>query len=489
MPIARTEPQQPGLDHSRGTNSTAAAAGGSSVLFSLQDVIRGCRGPEYTCPGETHAISHSVHLARLASGFANCKNCRHNGAAASELKVVAPTGNDSLLGRSLVAGNGIRGVYLNELDRTRAANWGAAFASFLWDRQPRVGREISQVPTRTLDTEGTDSSPSITCPAPTRRGPTVVIGFDERPSSPDIVVGVALGLRRMGCQVIDLGQTTAPCFRFATHHLEAAGGIFVTGAGCDPAWTGFQFTGQAAVPWHDDQSLRTLESRALGVVIRPTRHAGTQRAFDASIPYEAGLWRLFHALRPLQVVCGTATRHLPKLLDSLFARLPCRLTHEPLPVRKRDLSDPHDVDIQRVAAATVTGQQHLGMIVDDDGERCAFVTDRGRLVSIGELARLLTLFELHEHRQARILLEDSLPAEIATSLAAINPACQVERCDIAALPASLLEFNAHLGVTADHRVWFGGDYPACNAIQTLARVLQALSLSDAPMSELLQRAN
>jgi len=454
----------------------------------------------YTCPGETHSISHSVHLSRLASGFAACRRCPHNGDLPNGPDQ-APTSEPGPRALpSLVTENGVRGVYLNELDRTRAAQWGAAFAAMLWDQQPRVGRAItpnSAVPARSVlgnsgemavATDAAAPLPELTVMAPSRRGPVVVIGFDERPSSPDIVMGVALGLRRMGCQVIDLGQTTRPCFHFAVHHLEAVGGIFVTGSGCDPAATGFHFAGRNSIPWLQTDLLRTLEQRATQPLVRPTRTAGAQRPFHAAIPYQTSLWKLFHALRPLQIVCGTSAGPLARELDALFTRLPCRLTHEALPVRRRNLNDPHDVDVQRLAAATVTGQQHLGVIIDDDGERCAFVTDSGELVTIPDLTRLLVLLELHEHRSTRLIADERLYPDLTGWQQVVGSAIQLEPTAAPQIPTALIDHNASLGVTADNRVWFGGTYPACNAIMTLARVLQALSLSDAPMSEVLRRS-
>ncbi len=527
------------LDHSPGTNSTDAGVcvqqaprapegsgqwavgsgqetiGPHPVSRSLSHLVLSNTGPTFTCPGESHPISLSVHLARLASGYSECRECGHNeqgrqGAGvrgqktgdSQELRGTRTTRWERSAGRSLVTIDGVRGIYLNELDRTRAADWGAAFASLLWDEQPRIGRPAASL-TATLPFDSTETTPgepssfltdasspipTLHAPTPARRGPVVVIGFDERPSSPDIIVGVALGLRRMGCHVIDLGQTTRPCFHFAVHHLEAAGGVFVTGSGCDPAWTGFHFAGRGSQPWMQPELLAELESRAKSKVVRPTRSAGAQRPFHAAVPYQAGLWKLFHALRPLHVVCGSATRQLPRVLEALFTRLPCRLTHEILPVRRRDLSDPHDVDVRRVASATVAGQHHLGLIVDDDGERCAFVTERGQLVSVGELARLLVLFELHEHRSARIVVDEALFPDVAGWLTSLGPACQVDQAPATQLPTTVTQLNASLGISAQHRLWFGGAYPACNAILTLARVLQALSLSDAPMSDVLLRS-
>ena len=323
--------------------------------------------------------------------------------------------------------------------------------------------------------------------ASTRRGPTVVIGFDERPASPDIVTGVALGLRRMGCQVIDLGQTTAPCFQFAVQHLEAAAGLFVTGAGCDPAWIGFDVVGRGARPWSRGHQLEELEARARAGVMRPTRAAGSQRTFQALVPYEAGLWKHFHALRPLQVVCGSATKLFPRIVDRLFAKLPCRVTHVALPVRRRDLRNEQDRDVRRIASAVASGGQHLGLIVEDDGQRCAFVTERGRLVSAGELARLLIDFERHEHHPLKVVVTEALASELSAGWMRLGVDAETSEESAASVTTSWVEHEARLGPLNDGRVWFGESHPTCDALVTLARVLQALSLSDASFGEVLSR--
>ncbi len=485
---------------------------------------------EYHCPGEAHPISHSIHLARLASSYSKCGECVHRHDAGSrQLTANDPSRKQAprVVRRSLLAIDGVRGIYLNELDRTRAAHWGAALAAMLWDEEPRyepAPRSASDTAAMELEAEdaGRDIRPFVELPIAlpfvgngegidlghtvqdgspalrnagspefrvAQRGPVVVIGFDERPSSPDIVTGVALGLRRMGCQVIDLGQTTVTCFQFAVRHLDAAAGMFVTGAGCDPAWTGFDVVGRHAQPWSRGDILDELEIRTRSDVLRPTRAAGSQRTFPALAPYEAELAHHFHALRPLHVVCGSATKLFPRTLDRLFAKLPCRVTHVSLPTRQRDLSDPSDVDVRRVAAAVTAGGQHFGLIVDDDGQRCAFVTERGRLVTSGELARVLIDFERREQRDLKVVVDRSLSDELTGWLTPRRIEYAESNATAAAVIESFVQSDSRLGLLGDGRVWFRETHATCDAILTLARTLQALSLSDASFSEVVRAAS
>ena len=520
------------LDNSNRT-SVAQAIGKTELAARLSlagDSANQLHHREYLCPGEAHPISHSIHLARLASNYSKCGECVHRHDSGSrQLSVSDPSRERAsrVARRSLLAIDGVRGIYLNELDRTRAAHWGAALAAMLWDEEPRYGaacRSESDAVATELEAEGEerDIERSVELPIASssagdgadidlshtvqagslafrkaglpefrveRRGPVVVIGFDERPASPDIVTGVALGLRRMGCQVIDLGQTAATCFQFAVRQLDAAAGMFVTGAGCDPSWTGFDVIGRHARPWSRGHRLNELENRTRADVLRPTRAAGSQRTFQALGLYEGELAHHFHALRPLHVVCGSATRLFPRTLDRLFAKLPCRVTHVSLPTRHRDLADPNDADVRRVAAAVTAGGQHLGLIVDDDGQRCAFVTERGRLVTSGELARVLIDFERREQRDLKVVVDRSLSDELTGWLTPRRIEYGQSESTAAAVVETLAKSDSRLGLLGDGRVWFRETHATCDAILTLARTLQALSLSDASFSEVVRAAS
>ncbi len=444
--------------------------------------------PRYVCPGETHAISRAVHLSRLAAFYPKCHECGHRqeiGQLPQPQFSDEATDDSSSQNRSLFTLEGIRGVYLNELNRHKAAEFATAFASLLWDALPLAGRS---------DLRDSKSK------RPARRlGPVVVVGFDERPSSPDLVAGVATALRRMSCQVVDIGQTSVPCFRFAVAHMQAAGGVMITGHGCEPSWTGLDFVGKQGRPISaarpqstarqstaDSARLMSLDdllARNERGVGRPLRQAGTQRVFQASVPYLAGLWKHFHALRPLRVAIGCPVRRIRQTIDELFAQLPVTLHWFDVPQRRRDLLKEDDLDKERLRTAVAATSSDFGLLIDDDGANVAVVDELGEWLRQDSLFSLVAEPLLAESSQAAIVIENGAREKMQPLVAAMGARCLLGGWTQSELWQSLQHDAAVCGGGSSGRIWLRETFPTTDAILTLAKLLQALSRDDRPMSE------
>jgi phosphomannomutase len=414
---------------------------------------------EFQCPGATHTISRPLHIARLAACYPACRECPHRhdvGSITRGVVEVLQATEQRVERESLFTNEGVRGSYRNELTRDVAARLATAFASWLWDGDGPGGQDASGTPSMKDNTNGAVGARRV--------GPTVVLGHDERPSAPDLATGAAAALRRMGCHVIDVGQSTRPMLWFAIDHLRADGGVHVTGAGCDPAWSGLDFVGPAAQPLSRGHGLDEIESRFRGGVSRPGRHPGSQRMFLAGIPYVAGLWKHFHALRPLRISLACASLPLRRVLDQVFERLACRRIAVEVPVRARNVGDAADSDCRRVAESVRENRSDLGVLIDDDGQRCAWYDEQGRPIASRRMAALLAGIELEQRTGIGLVDETAAGGTLAAvSLAMRSP-------------------GTVLGGGDFGRVWLADSYPICDAVLTLAKVLQSLSRSDAPFS-------
>ena len=405
----------------------------------------------FRCPGEEYDISRPVHLARLAAFYSKCSNCPHaplgdGSAVGAQLNRPAP--ETPTRGASLFVSEGVRGRYLNELTRATAAEIAGALASCLWD-----------------DSEG------IRVLKPDRPGPCVVVAHDERPSSPDIVTGVGQALRRMGCQVVDIGLATRPCLMFAIDHLNAAGGILVTGAGCDPGWTGLDFVGRGGVPCSARGLLGGIADRYRQGYSRPSRRPGAQRTFQASIPYEAGLWKHFHALRPLKIALACPSPAVRDVFGRVFRNFACRLLPVDTPTRSRRFGDPTDPDVARVSRAICETQADLGVLIEDDGEQCTFLDEQGKIVAPRSMARMLMRI-LSPVVGSDFRLDRQLESQL-------EPRTESSREN---MTRAMQRNHSVFGADGAGRYWFGEAFPACDALLTVVHLLQALSLSDATLS-------
>lgn len=216
----------------------------SKSAFSTSGLTRANESP-FVCPGSTQAVSRAVHLARLNAAWPNCDQCewRTDSEGLAEKTLEATERIRDHRGAGLHRTEfGIRGPYINELDRRTAADLARIFASCVNELAMAADQEFApavpfQTPQQYRPT--TTASSGGTIPAKLMDFHSVVVGYDGRSSSPDIFVGVTAAIREMGLSVIDVGRCTAASIQEAARSLQGCAGImFVTGAGKPPSWTG-----------------------------------------------------------------------------------------------------------------------------------------------------------------------------------------------------------------------------------------------------------
>jgi phosphomannomutase len=420
---------------------------------------------QYRCPGESHSISRSVHLSRLAAFYPACRDCQHRtetGALPPKTVERIQQVERRIVRQSVFQRDGVRGVFLNELSPAIAGRIASALARNIWDQIPLSGRSSQNQNTR---------------PKPVRTGPSIVVGYDERPSSPAILATVIDSLRMMGCQVVDVGLVSKPCFCFAVDHLQASGGVFVTGSNEAASWTGLDLYSAGAMPLSMGTSLEDIERRFIEGVSRPTRQASYQRSFQATVPYEAGLWKHFHALRPLKIVVATRPRPVRKTLRRLFKKLPCQLIEvETIGVANSPIRTA--VLTKRLQASVRKRGADLGVVIHDDGCRSEFFDEKARRVSQSDLCELLVRIVQANERRSSIVIDEAVSESHSDGSS--------QDLSLGETALRMRQNQAVFGASADDRFWFREAYPACDAVLTLARVLESLSLSDTKFSQLVK---
>ncbi len=216
----------------------------SKSAFSTSGLTRANESP-FVCPGSTQAVSRAVHLARLNAAWPNCDQCewRTDAEGLAEKTLQETERLRDHRGTGLHRTEfGVRGPYINELDRRTAADLARIFASCVNELAMAADQEpVLPAPVRAPQQNRpvTTATPESAVPAKLVDVQSVVVGYDGRSSSPDIFVGVIAAIREMGLSVIDIGRCTAASIQEAARSLQGCAGImFITGAGKPPSWTG-----------------------------------------------------------------------------------------------------------------------------------------------------------------------------------------------------------------------------------------------------------
>lgn len=196
----------------------------------------------FLCPGHATPVSRAVHLARLHAGWSGCDQCDWR----NDLEGLAESARQQLtrirqrrMGGVRRTEFGIRGVWLNDLTRARAAWLMHVFCDSLYGSAAAAAHP--QRPTSVAGAGRTAEHPAASDSAASAiTRPALVTGYDGRPSSLDIFAGTLSAIRECGFPVIDIGRCTAASLLEAARSLpETHAAVLVTGSGTPPSWTGF----------------------------------------------------------------------------------------------------------------------------------------------------------------------------------------------------------------------------------------------------------
>ena len=306
----------------------------------------------------------------------------------------------------------------------------------------------------------------------------LVLGADARLSSPGFRRAMRDGLLASGCDVIDIGTVPTPLLYFATHVLDAASGVMITGSHNPKDYNGVKIVLRRQCL--ADNQIRGLRDRILDRRL----HEGAGRIERAAVE-ESYIDRIRGdlCLRPgmkVAIDCGNGVTGA--LAPRLFQALGCEVLplycevdgnfphHHPDPTVADNLRD--------LAALVRASGAELGIAFDGDGDRLGLVTAAGRVIDADRMMMCFIRDILPDNPGARVVFDvksSSHLARLVGEAGGVPVLCRsghsyVKRCmqESGALLGG--EFSAHLFF--GHR-WYGFDdglYAAARFLELMARL-------------------
>ena len=349
----------------------------------------------------------------------------------------------------------IRGIVGEELDTSVAEAVGKAYGSEL-RRRSAVGR------------------------------PRVVVGEDNRPSSPALGTALVQGLTAVGCDVIQLGTVPTPVSYFSEYRLQADGAVQVTGSHNPAEYNGIKMT-MAGASMHG-AAIQGLLRRIRGAEFTVGR--GRTESRDVLPDYVDDLAARFTLARPVKVVvdCGNGTGSVVAvdLLEAVGAKvipLYCDSdgtfpNHHPDPTV--------DEYVQDLIGSVRTHGAELGIGFDGDADRIGVVDDRGGIVRGDLLLLLFGLDLLRRQGPGETLVFDVKCSQVVPEVFAEAGGVPVMwKTGHSLIKEKMRKTGARIAGELSGHICFSDDYMGFDdALYAACRLLELLSASTRPLSRL-----
>jgi phosphomannomutase/phosphoglucomutase len=328
-----------------------------------------------------------------------------------------------------------------------------------------------------------------------KRSLRVAVGRDCRLSSPRLTEALSAGLLQVGVDVIDVGVGPTPMLYFAVHHLDADGGVMVTGSHNAGDENGFKMMKGKASFFADD--IRRLRDSVVAGSPAESASSGSRQTIDLSRAY---LERMCEGIDLSQsglsvVIDGgngsagplglAALKRIGLNPEALYCDMDGRFpNHHPDPTVVSNLS----ALIARVKASKAS----IGLAWDGDGDRLGAIDATGEVVwgdklmvlfardllatrpgaaILGEVKCSQTLYDDIQRRGGRPILWKTGHSNIKTKMK-----------EEGALLAG--EMSGHLFFADRYFGYDDGIYAALRLLEILARSKKTMGelLSDLPQT-------
>jgi phosphomannomutase/phosphoglucomutase len=353
-----------------------------------------------------------------------------------------------------------------------------------YDIRGIVGRDLSAAVTRAV---GRSYATRLRETSGLER-PTVAVGHDNRPSSPELAEALCEGLNASGAEVRFVGLVPTPVLYFAARELGADGGIQITGSHNPPEYNGIKMIVGEGSLYGD--AIQDLRARILDE--RWAEGTGETRREEILDRYVEAVAEAIELPAPVKVAldCGNGTGSVVavRALEAAgidVVPLYCESdgtfpNHHPDPTVDENLVDL--IDLVRSSGAA------MGIGLDGDADRIGAVDENGRIVRGDHLLLLYALDILPDRRGAEVVFDvkcsKALPEMIERAggvpvMWKTGHSLIKERMKQGGSPVAG-EMSGHICL-ADR--WYGFD----DAIYDAARLAELVARAGRPLSELAAR--
>jgi len=315
----------------------------------------------------------------------------------------------------------------------------------------------------------------------------IAIGFDARQSSPGFCKLLTKGFNETGCDVVLIGMVPTPVLYHTVYTRLVDGGVMITGSHNPPDHNGFKIClGKSTLFGSQIQEIKEI-----ALAGNFSSGSGTVESIEVLDEYCRDIVsKVRLGNRPLKVVIDAGNgmggvtavpiyRELGIEMIELFIEPDSSFpNHHPDPTVTENLQD--------TIAAVREHKADLGLAFDGDGDRLGVVDETGRIIWGDELMVLLSRAVLADKPGSTIIAEVKCSQTLFDDIEQHGGKPLMWKAGHSLIKAKMKETNAALAGEMSGHVFFADRfYGFDDAAYAGARVLEIMSKTDKPLSELL----
>lgn len=298
------------------------------------------------------------------------------------------------------------------------------------------------------------------------KAPQVVLAGDVRTHTPSLKAAVSEGLAASGVLVLDVGIVPTPVFYFSLKRLAVHGGVMVTASHNPREYNGLKvILGDFPVT---EEGLQEIRRRAEDLGHRPSAgpRRGSERVEEVVEDYRAFLRDRFpKAERRLKIVVDCGSGCESPLAPAAFREAGFEVVElfceedGAFPFRGPDVSVARN--LAPLSERVLAERAGLGLAFDGDGDRVAFVDNRGRIVAAEVTGALLARHLLEKEPGAKVVYDLKCSSAFAEAVRQAGGVPLMEKSGHTFIRRRMIEEQALFGVEVSghffHRSLQGGD--------------------------------
>jgi len=314
----------------------------------------------------------------------------------------------------------------------------------------------------------------------------VIVGCDNRKSSPALKEALVSGLLSTGCDVVDIGTVITPVFYYSRILYGINPGIMVTASHNPPQFNGFKVAfGHGTIYGQQIQDLMDMMKKAEFITGKGALITRDPR--EEYINMICDKIKLDKSLK-VGIDCGNGTASL--IAVDVFSKLgvetfplycisdPEFPNHFPDPVKPENLQD--------LRKLVLDNQLDLGLGFDGDGDRIGVVDDKGNII-FGDMLMILFWREIMpKYPGTTAIVEVKCSKALCDEIERLGGKPMFYKTGHSLIKAKMRDIGAvFTGEMSGHMFFADEYYGFDDAIYAAARLLRILSKSDKKLSELL----